>query len=91
MIEELKDEELVRRVGGRFKLSALIQKRLVTLNKGSQSPVEFDRKNSTAAKDKLHLVIQEILQDKIHLKMSEAQQGRAEGNVDMVFDELSNL
>ncbi|MEN0112130.1 MAG: DNA-directed RNA polymerase subunit omega, partial [Planctomycetota bacterium] len=31
MIEALKEEEIVRKVGGRFKLSTLIQKRLVAL------------------------------------------------------------
>ncbi|MDR0870198.1 MAG: DNA-directed RNA polymerase subunit omega, partial [Planctomycetaceae bacterium] len=76
MIEELKDEDLVGKVGGRFKLSALIQKRLVTLIKGSQSPVDFDR--NSAAKDKLGTVIKEILQDKIYLKVSDKNVARPE-------------
>lgn len=64
MIEELKEEELVEKVGGRFRLSALIQKRLVFLNKGARSFVSPDEK-----KDKLQVVIQEILEDKIYLNM----------------------
>ena len=32
MLDALKEEEIVNKVGGRFKLSTLIQKRLVQLN-----------------------------------------------------------
>jgi len=39
MLEELKEEEIVNKVGGRFKLSTLIQKRLVQLNQGSRALV----------------------------------------------------
>ncbi len=35
MIEELREEGIVHKVGGRFKLSTLIQKRLVALNSGA--------------------------------------------------------
>ena len=31
MLDDLKEEEIVNRVGGRFKLSTLIQKRMVAL------------------------------------------------------------
>ena len=31
MIEELREEEIVKKIGGRFKLSTLIQKRLVQI------------------------------------------------------------
>lgn len=61
MLEELRDERLIDKVGGRFKLSALIQKRLVYLNRGARSFVESDKKN------KLQVVLQEILEDKIYL------------------------
>ncbi len=64
MIEELKEEKLIEKVGGRFRLSALIQKRLVFLNKGAHSFVSTADK-----KDKLQIVIQEILEDKIYLNM----------------------
>ncbi|MGL4593636.1 MAG: DNA-directed RNA polymerase subunit omega [Thermoguttaceae bacterium] len=83
MIEELKDERLITKVGGRFKLSALIQKRLVYLNKGARSFVEADR---SASKDKLHVVIQEILQDKIYLDMDGNVRERQSDNVDIVLD-----
>ncbi|MGL4941896.1 MAG: DNA-directed RNA polymerase subunit omega [Thermoguttaceae bacterium] len=64
MIEALKDEKLITKVGGRFKLSALIQKRLVYLNKGARSFVDVDKD------DKLQIVIKEILEDKIYLDLA---------------------
>ena len=33
MLDELKEEEIVKKVGGRFKLSSLIQKRMVVLKR----------------------------------------------------------
>ena len=59
MLEELKEEEIVNKVGGRFKLSTLIQKRLVQLNQGSRALVNVD------THDKMTIVLQEIMQDKI--------------------------
>ncbi|MEM1224510.1 MAG: DNA-directed RNA polymerase subunit omega [Planctomycetota bacterium] len=63
MLEELKEEEIVNKVGGRFKLSTLIQKRLVQLNQGSRALVNID------THDKMSIVLQEIVQDKIFLNM----------------------
>ena len=61
MLDELREERIVNKVGGRFKLSTLIQKRLVALNAGSRPLVDLD------TDDKMKIVIQEILQDKIYL------------------------
>lgn len=83
MIEELKDEQLIRKIGGRFKLSSLIQKRLVYLNKGARSFVDADK---NAQRDKLGIVIQEIIQDKIYLDMQGNVQERVSEAVDMVLD-----
>lgn len=60
MIEELKSTKLVNKVGGRFKLTALIQKRLSELMQGARPLIE-DAKGKT----QLEIVIHEILQDKI--------------------------
>jgi DNA-directed RNA polymerase subunit omega len=65
MLDELKEEAIVNKVGGRFKLSTLIQKRIVMLNRGSRPLVE------TKTQDKMAIVIQEILQDKIYLDASQ--------------------
>lgn len=65
MIEALKEEEIVNKVGGRFKLSTLIQKRLVALNSGARPLVNMD------THEKMEIVVQEILQDKIFLDASQ--------------------
>jgi DNA-directed RNA polymerase subunit omega len=59
MIEALKSDEIVNKVGGRFKLTALIQKRMLELMDGARPLV--DPGNLTP----LEIVIQEVLQDKI--------------------------
>lgn len=64
MIDALKEEEIVNKVGGRFKLSTLIQKRLAALNAGARALVDFK------SDDKMEIVVQEILQDKIYLDSS---------------------
>jgi DNA-directed RNA polymerase subunit omega len=60
MIEALKSDEIVNKVGGRFKLTALIQKRMIELMDGARPLVE-----RTHIMTDLEVVIQEILQDKI--------------------------
>jgi DNA-directed RNA polymerase subunit omega len=74
MLDELKEEGIVNKVGGRFKLSTLIQKRMVALNTGARALVEV------RGGDKLSIVIQEILQDKIYLDMSGELQTRPGGD-----------
>ena len=61
MIEALKSDELVIKAGGRFKLCALIQRRLVQIMEGERPLVERGDRSD------LELVIEEILQDKITL------------------------
>ena len=70
MLEDLKEEGIVNKVGGRFKLSTLIQKRMVMLNTGARPLVEV------RGGDKMAVVIQEILQDKIYLDNSGQVQTR---------------
>jgi DNA-directed RNA polymerase subunit omega len=70
MLDELKEEAIVNKVGGRFKLSTLIQKRMVALNTGARPLVDV------RGGDKMAIVIQEILQDKIYLDMSGQLQTR---------------
>ena len=65
MIDDLKEEGIVNKVGGRFKLSTLIQKRLVQLNAGSRPLVDL------STQDKMAVVLQEIIQDKIYLDASQ--------------------
>ena len=65
MIDALKEEAIVNKVGGRFKLSTLIQKRVVQLNSGARPLVDLH------SHDKMEIVVQEILQDKIYLDASD--------------------
>jgi DNA-directed RNA polymerase subunit omega len=60
MIEELKSTDIVNKVGGKYRLTALIQKRLDELMEGARPLIE-DAKGKT----QLEIVVQEILQDKI--------------------------
>ena len=60
MIEELKSDEVIKKVGGRFKLTALVQKRLGELMQGARPLIE-----DTEGKTTLEIVIQEIKEDKI--------------------------
>ncbi|MHC4245422.1 MAG: DNA-directed RNA polymerase subunit omega [Planctomycetia bacterium] len=62
MIEALKSDEIVRKVGGRFRLTALIQKRIAELVDGARPLVERNGMSD------LEVVIEEIMQDKISLE-----------------------
>jgi DNA-directed RNA polymerase subunit omega len=76
MLDELKEEGIVNKVGGRFKLSTLIQKRMVMLNQGAKPLVDVK------GGDKMAAVIQEILQDKIFLDTAGQVQIRGMTNSD---------
>lgn len=59
MIEALKSDEIIRKVGGRFKLTALMQKRWVELMQGARPMVEPEGKTT------LEVIAQEILEGKV--------------------------
>ncbi len=61
MYEDLKEEDIVNKVGGRFKLSTLLQKRVVQLSKGSRPLV------MTTETDRMLIALQEIRESKIFL------------------------
>lgn len=60
MLEELKSTELINKVGGKFKLTALVQRRLGELMQGSRPLIE-----DTEGMTQIEIVLKEILQDKI--------------------------
>lgn len=75
MIEALKGDEIVNKVGGRFKLCALIQRRLGQLLDGARPLV--DRKHPldpTRMRTDLELVIDEIMTDKITIDGDSGEQ-----------------
>jgi DNA-directed RNA polymerase subunit omega len=59
MIESLKSDEIVTKVGGRFKLTALLQKRILELMDGARPLVERGNMSD------LEVAIQEVIQDKL--------------------------
>ncbi len=62
MIEALKSEEVVEKVGGKFKLTALLQKRMIELMQGAKPLVERPKGMTD-----LEVAIQEVLEDKIDI------------------------
>ncbi|MBS0186657.1 MAG: DNA-directed RNA polymerase subunit omega [Planctomycetes bacterium] len=66
MIEALKSDGIVNKVGGRFKLCALIQRRLVQLMEGARPLVERNGRTD------LEIVIEEIMSDKITLDFNDS-------------------
>ena len=64
MLDDLKEEAIVNKVGWPFRLSTLIQKRMKALNAGAQPLVQI------RGGDKMAIIIQEILRDKIYLDNS---------------------
>ena len=61
MLEAFREEAIVNKVGGRVKLSALIQKRMVALNRGARPLVDV------ITNSHMVIVVEEILNDKIYL------------------------
>ncbi|MFA5865620.1 MAG: DNA-directed RNA polymerase subunit omega [Phycisphaerae bacterium] len=62
MIEALKDDVIINKVGGRFKLAAMIQKRLNELIQGSRPLVK-----KTDGMTDLETVVQEVVEDKLNI------------------------
>jgi DNA-directed RNA polymerase subunit omega len=73
MVEELKSTNLINKVGGRFKLTALIQKRLDELVQGARPLIE-----DAEGKTMLEIVIQELLQDKITIEVPDSKSDQAD-------------
>jgi DNA-directed RNA polymerase subunit omega len=76
MIEALKSDEVLTKVGGRFKLCTLIQRRLGQLMEGARPLVERNGRSD------LELVIEEIVQEKITIGWldSSASEGSSGGS-----------
>ena len=76
MIEALKSDDIVNKLGGRFKLAALIQRRLRELIIDGERPL-VEREGRTD----LELIIEEILQDKIEADFTNVtSDGKAPGS-----------
>ena len=73
MIEALKHDDVITKLGGRFKLTALIQRRWLELMRGARPMVD------TQGRTDLEVVIQEIIEGKVEPKYWEEQLEDAEG------------
>jgi DNA-directed RNA polymerase subunit omega len=73
MIEALKHDDIIEKLGGRFKLTALIQRRWLELMRGARPMVE------TRGRTDLEVVIQEIIEGKIEPRYWEEQIEEVEG------------
>lgn len=73
MIEELKDTTILNKIGGRFKLSALIQKRMIELMEGGRPLIE-----DTEGMTSMEIVVEEIRQGKIVLEEAAVQTPKKE-------------
>ncbi len=61
MIEGLQSDVIIRKVGGRFKLTSLIQRRWLELMQGARPLVD------PTGRTPMEVVIEEILQDKVNI------------------------
>lgn len=77
MLDEFREDDIVRKVGGRFKLSTLVQKRMVALNRGASPLIDLQ------TKDMMQVVVAEIMQNKIYLDTS--------GEVQIAADESETV
>ncbi len=66
MIEALRHDDIIDKLGGRFKLCALIQRRWLQLLQGARPMVE------TKGLTELEVVVKEILEGKIEAEFGEA-------------------
>lgn len=71
MIEALKHDDIIRKVGGHFKLTALIQKRWLEIMRGARPLVD------PAGRTPMEIVIEEIRQDKIAIDQEASGLGKA--------------
>ncbi len=65
MIEALRHEDLIRIVGGKFKLTALIQRRWLQLLQGERPLVP------TEGLTDIEIIVREILEGKIEMELPE--------------------
>jgi DNA-directed RNA polymerase subunit omega len=65
MIEALRHDDIIEKVGGRFKLAALIQRRWIQLMQGARPRVD------TKGLTDMEVVVKEILEGKIVMELVE--------------------
>lgn len=74
MIEELRHDDLMKKVGGRFKLAALIQRRWLELLQGARPMVD------PSGLTEMEVVIQEIVEGKVEMELPSDDQADGDEN-----------
>lgn len=72
MIEAFRHDNIIDKVGGRFKLAALIQRRWVELMQGERPMVE------TEGLTTMEVIVKEILEDKIEMELPDEDEAEDE-------------
>ena len=67
MIPALKDDAIIKKAGGRFRLTALIQRRMKELIEGSRPLVETEGRNL------IEIVVAEIAEEKISIDFEKSE------------------
>lgn len=81
MLDALKEDSIVKKVGGRFQLASLVQKRMIALNAGARPLV------NVVGGDRMAIVLEEIVQGKISLDTSGILATNARGDEQGDLDE----
>ena len=72
MIDVFRDDEIINKFGGRFKLCALIQRRWLQLLQGARPMVQ------TRGLTDLEVVVKEIVEGKLDMELPEEGEGKSE-------------
>jgi DNA-directed RNA polymerase subunit omega len=72
MIEAFRHDEIINKIGGRFKLAALIQRRWLQLLQGARPMVD------TTGLSELEVVVKEILDGKIEMELVDSNESEDE-------------
>ena len=72
MIDVFRDDEIINKFGGRFKLCALIQRRWLQLMQGARPMVQ------TKGLTDLEVVVKEIVEGKLDMELPEEGEGKSE-------------
>jgi DNA-directed RNA polymerase subunit omega len=77
MIEGLKNDDIIDKMGGRFRLTALIQRRLVELMQGAPPMVD------TRGLTDMEVVVKEIMEGKIEPQILEVRDEEEDEDLDV--------
>jgi len=74
MIEELKDDKIISKVGGRFKLASLMMKRWIELMQNARPMVD------PGDMGELEVIAKEVMEDKVTARAVEADSSEEESS-----------